>query len=224
MATTFKTLELKCQGCGRQVQVDAQLAGRKTACSLCGEVIRVPSSGRAPAREPARPAIERDLEAEAHLVALAIWQRIGCMLGLVFVAWTFMTLSALSGVPAGFVAATVALPLAISVAYGALGFFLIKYNQVARVLTAALSGLGILATVVGGLSLASVIPLGFHTAVMVVLLRERSVALCTPEYRERVARTPGESVPWARSPFFYIPALLLLIALAFVVAGPMVLR
>lgn len=223
MATSFKTLELKCSGCGRQVQVDAQLTGRKTSCPLCKEVIRVPSSGRAPAPEPARRTIQRDLSAESHLVALAIWQRITCMLGVVFVGWTLMSLSGL-GAPAALVGAAVALPLAVSVACGALGFFLMKYSNVARMLTAALSAFGILATVLGGPSLASVIPLGFHTAVLAVLLSDRSAALCTPEYRERVARTPGESVPWARSPFFYIPALLLLIGVAFVAAGPLLLR
>jgi hypothetical protein len=218
--TTFKALQVECPGCGRQETVDVQLLGRKTACSLCREVIRVPGSDPAPFRAATPPTVRRDLEAEAHLVALAIWQRISCLACVVFAFGTFMALATTGSAPAALVLAALAIPLAFAVVCGLLGFYLMKYDNVARVITAAMSGLGILWTVGGDPSLASVIPLGYHAAAMIVLLGSRSAALCTNEYQQRVACTPEQAVPWARSPFFYVPVLLIVLALAFAVAAP----
>lgn len=207
MATTLKTLEVKCPGCGRQTQVDAQLAGRRMSCSRCNAVTRVPAA------RPATPAVQRDVDAEAHVVAMAVWQRITCMLGVIFSAWTFMSLTSLAGAPASLAVAAIALPLGVSVCYGALGFFLARYHHAARLITIVLSIVAILGTVLTGPSLLSVIPIGYNAAMIVVLLGERSAALCTTEYRQRVERTPGVSVPWAASPFFYLPIVMFVAAL-----------
>jgi hypothetical protein len=160
----------------------------------------------------------RDAGMEAHLRAIAIWQRISGLLGLLGCG-LLLVLGAAGGVPGGALGAALLPVLLVAAATLALGQGLWSYWAAARWVMLALQvlpilgGLHGLATLPGALKLAALLQLAWPVAVGLVLLSARTAAICTPEYRALVARTPRVSVPWPFSPFFWIPALLLGLAL-----------
>lgn len=244
-------IEVTCPRCGRAARVEGALAGRKTSCDLCQEVIRVPATAASltvapeaasvatelapvapmpPGRPhdarfapPARPVSDaRDLEYERHLVALAIWQRVWCVLGLIAAGLIFVTTSrvgAAFGAPVSLAVKAAAWPFVFAVTSGALGHYLARYHHAARLLTVLLAGASALLALRAGLGPVTLLQVAFDVAVILVLMNPRSARLCTPEYHEVVARTPGVSVPWWSSPFFWIPALMTALVLFVALLG-----
>lgn len=199
--------------------IAAQVAAPGPAENLPDSLFEPPAAHRrsravtpAPMRESSSSS--RDLETEAHLVAIAIWQRVWCVLGLIFAFALYkltVSLSAHFGMTAPGALRVVAMPVLGALASGALGHYLARYHAPARLLTVGLAGLTVAATLWSGISFLSIVSCLFDVAVIVVLVNPRSVRVCTPEYRDEVARTADVSVPWASSPFFWIPAVLTLL-------------
>lgn len=156
----------------------------------------------------------RDVEVEAHLRAMSLWQIGSSALG------------ALGALGLGVAGLTAHAPvtallvlvgglLALSAAGGALGYFLWTYHAPARLVWLALTGLaclGNLTQLVAAPGVAAklivMIAMAWPAAMFLVLVGPRAGHICTPDYRALVRRTPTVSVRWYLSPFFYLPILI----------------
>ena len=158
-----------------------------------------------------RPATLRDPSYERHIVAIGGWNMFAGVL------------SVLACVVGALLhpAALIALPIALAIF--AVGYGLNRYSNVCRWLTVGLAGLSLLSSafaVLGGESLLSVgLNVAWNVAIIAVLCSARASGIFTPKFRNVVARTPGVPVPWWSSPFFWIPAVVLLLALGLLVLG-----
>lgn len=172
-----------------------------------------------PQRGERRSAAPRDLDMEAHLRAIAVWQRIGGLLTLIAVGLA-SALAATGGVRPGVVALGLLPLLLVGGASLAVGQGLWLYHGWGRWTLVVLNAVGLLNGLYGlfaGQRLGGLLQLGWVGATLAVLLSARAAQICSAEYRERVARTPGTRVRWYASPFFWIPAVVLGLALAAVV-------
>lgn len=179
---------------------------RGSRCAVC----RQERSGR---RAP------RDLAGEAHVRALACWQMVPGSLGVLLNLIAAALLVALA--PPQVASATVlplllvALPIC-ALSFG-FGYCLWRYHNWARWVTVILSGLALLggvSSLLGGINaytfLGALIGAAWHGSVINVLVSKPH--LFEPAYRE-AALNSRRPVPFWTSPFFWIPALVFLIAL-----------
>jgi hypothetical protein len=111
-------------------------------CDLCGSA--------APGADPTKVALggQRDLIMEAHLRALALWQRVGGVLLAVAALWLIGTSLLTSSSPGDFGGTVAALAMFVAVfcivlAAGSfvIGHFLARYSNVARILAGVLTAL-----------------------------------------------------------------------------------
>lgn len=164
-------------------------------------------------------AAPRDLDMEAHLRAIAVWQRIAGLLALLASGLLFFASSAGGAPPALMLVALLPLVL-VGGASLAVGQGLWLYHAWGRWTLVVLNAVGLLNGLYGlvaGHKLGGLLQLGWVGATLAVLLSARAAQICSAEYRQRVARTPNASVRWYASPFFWIPAVVLGLALAAVV-------
>src|SRR5581483_4372628 len=225
-----------CEQCGRSVTSNSLM------CDLCGSA--------APGADAAKVALggQRDLIMEAHLRALAIWQRVGAVLMAVAALWLVGALAMagsrlgqFSGFIGGIGAVMAAIFLAMAVGSWVLGHFLSRYSNGARitagVLTSISLGWQVLSTGFamfarpsyayddygsryGGYGmhhssgagmwavLSFILIVIWMSSVLWALFNRRSSKICTPEYRDIVAKTPELAPSTLKSAFFIIPAAL----------------
>lgn len=162
-----------------------------------------------------KPPAGRDVRQEEHLRAIAVWQRIGGLLGLIGSG-----LMLVMGVASGAGAGAVILPLflgAVAAAALAVGQGLWDYRAWGRWAVTALQGLpllgGAFALLSGSGVLGPLVQIGWAAAIVAALLSERTSAICTDGYRARVERSPQVTIAWWTSPFFFVPAALLVLGL-----------
>ncbi|RMG13449.1 MAG: hypothetical protein D6731_12080 [Planctomycetota bacterium] len=164
--------------------------------------------------EGPRPSREgRDPGHERHVIALGVWYRLLGLLGVLA--------AALCGVLLGPPAALLALPFGVCLA---VGVGLSRFHPAARWAAVVLAGLGILRSLVGlaggdlFAALGALSVLGWNAAVVALLVLGKTGELFTPRYRALVERTPTVRVSWWTSPFFFVPAGLILLTLVLAAA------
>jgi hypothetical protein len=206
--------------------IDAQAV----ACPFCQQPAGVKAGTREGVKEAAA---RRDLAMEAHVTAIALWYRIGALLGgvglvLVLVS-TIGSAGRIRSEMMVIIVVVLALCLGLVVLMYLLGLHLGRFSNTARIIALVLTLLGMAGSVLQ-MGMASVLsvgspyskgpPLGPSVAMHLVslcwsaaylwaLYNRRAVALCTPEYIEGVSRSPGVRPPTYGSPFFWAPFILL---------------
>lgn len=158
----------------------------------------------------------RDLDMEAHLRAIAVWQRIGGLLGLLG-GGLLVFAGAAGGAPPGLLLLGALPVILVGGASLAVGQGLWLYHAWGRWTLVVLQAVGLLNALYGlvaGHKVGALLQLGWVGATLAVLLSARAAQICSAGYRQRVARTPNASVRWWASPFFWIPALVLGLVLA----------
>ena len=237
-----------CEQCGRSVTSNSLM------CDLCGSA--------APGADAAKVALggQRDLIMEAHLRALAIWQRVGAVLMAVAAVWLVGALALSSsrfGQFGGFIGGVgtvmAAIFLAMAIGSWVLGHFLSRYSNGARITAGVLTSISLAWQVVstgfalfarpsyaydeygsryGGYGhssgagmwtvLSFLLIVIWMSSVLWALFNRRSSKICTPEYRDIVAKTPELVPSTLKSPYFIIPAALtgFVLLLALVVILP----
>lgn len=180
--------------------------------------------GEAPRKKRSGTGLRRDPDWERHVRGIAFWPM---FTGVVCLAGTGVGAVAvlMSALPLRFVFAFVLSMLAVSALHGAYGFFLWRYNGVARVLHLVVSGamtaLGMIALIqVPGVAMkiVTLLELAWPAATFAVLMDPRAGTICTAPYRTLVRRTPNVRVAWWTSPFFYVPIVLTLFAVIMIVS------
>lgn len=228
------TRAIKCIYCGKLHPANAP------ACPHCGhksakEATGVKLCGSCGAGNPADAptctkcgfdllgaSAERYLTMEAHLSAIAMWDRICGVLGGI----ACILLGVLQGVVL-FVAVFMA---ALFAGLYLLGHFLAKYSNTARIIAVVLQGLWLVgnviqlmllmgvigsdqggrhravaeAGVVGGV-VGVLISVAWNVAILWVLFNQQSAAICTPQYQRVVYESPDVKPLTYSSPFFYLP-------------------
>ncbi|MCO5170340.1 MAG: hypothetical protein M9894_28725 [Planctomycetes bacterium] len=206
---------VECGQCGKRGRVSA--GARRVRCTGCGETLSVeraqaPAVARPAAREPGRDALDH----ERHVRAIAVWYRI---IGLLLMIATLLTAApAILGGGRLMLALVVPAVLVggLGAAHVALGQGLFTYRPWARAVALALLALGSLATLASlaqGEVLRGLIGLAWSGAVAWALACPAGTTIFTPDYARAVERTPDARVAWWTSPFFYVPAALLGLAL-----------
>jgi hypothetical protein len=195
------------------------IAAEAPQCPYCSADLR---PGAAP--RPQRPAA-RDLVMEGHLRATSIWYRIhGVLVALASILILIGGAAMLGAgrqaegakLGGGCMVGLAVLMVAIGAAVFALGHFLWKYINGARItagVLTALGSLGIVVNLIGALKEpATLIVIVPQAAWMVALLwlffNARSAEICTEEYRRRVTTTSDQAPKVYSSPFFWIPLIL----------------
>ncbi len=242
--------KVKCPKCAAILVVSAAEASQKP-CPFCAETIQAAAKvcpfcksdlapGAARRRERADDESRRDLDMEGHLRAIALWYRIGGVLIAVAGLVAAFALPALMGGKAGAAGAGCVVAVLIGmVGLGAgsyaIGHFLWKYSNAARIVAAVLTILGMLSNVIqvagpamgagrpgqgaadmiGGL-----IGIGWSIALLWALFNARSAAICTPPYASSVMRTPHLQPSALGSPFFWMPFLIAVIFVAIALMAP----
>lgn len=183
-------------------------------CRHCGESL-VEGGGKADGRK-------RDVAHECHIRAIAIWYRIaGLLVGLMALATGLLMFAGGGARAAGFVMVMSGFLLALAAASYAIGHFLFNYSSGARIAALILSalsvGLNLLQIVAAGFKLPMVMSNGlsiaYTCAVLWAIGGSQGGAICTASYQQLVARTPDVKVPFWTSPFFWIPAGMLVLGL-----------
>ncbi len=204
-----------CRACSNTIEDEAQV------CTVCG-------AARPRAGSLRGAAASRDWGMEAHLRALAIWYRLGGVLAvIVALIFGFKGGGAMSGAgPLAQLGIALAVLMGLlGAAYCVLGELLARYWNAARIISAGLTILqmvGNLYSMVsapgGGSIVGGLIGLAWYGAIAWALLNGRSSAICTAGYRDLVARSPSLKPPTFKSPFFWIPLVLICLGIALVVA------
>jgi len=202
-----------------------------TACSQCGAP-RSPTamSGVGETVDPLPAADYRDLTMEGHLQALALWDRIAGILlvigGIFFLVGTSSLHSRTGDNIIGRLLESLGIFAGIAfflfaVAYYALGHFMARYDNVARIINGVLcaigAGLNLLSScgnmassrsggggVIGG-AIGAMIVIAWSAAKLWAYFSPRSATICTDSYRELVARSSDMKPRTYSSPFFWIP-------------------
>lgn len=174
-------------------------------------------------------AIERrDLAMEAHLQAIGAWYWIAAALwillagGLVVFFNDSVPAEAQRMMKAGMITGVVG-----AAASYALGSYLMKYSEGARIAAGIAAGLTLLMTIAaivrpgGALAQGNWARMVWATlfaawcaALLWAFFSRRASVVCTEEYRAIVKATPGERPPVFRSPFFWGPFILVGISMA----------
>lgn len=224
---------IRCPGCMEAVSdTDRECPSCRTAlfkrCPYCKEEIRASAVKCRHCSEDLSPSAapgggRRDLRMEGHISAIALWFRVGplAIVGLVMIA----TLS-FGGGPSADALPVLILPIAILAGFYAVGHFLSRYANGARITAMILLGLWPVFQFLSISSMASrsnryggpessflciqmAIVLAMALPPLIVLAMGKSAQICTEEYRRIVERSPGEKPFTYSSPFFYLPAGLL---------------
>jgi len=167
---------------------------------------------------------KRDLQAEAHIVAIGIWQRIsgvlmialGGIFGIAMMAGAFAGPGRNKG---GMIIAVLlfgAIFIGISVLYYMIGVSLMKYANWARIAMVVLFVLGVLRVVVTIDVCGAITTIGYGGAQLWALYGERGGRVFSPGY-QRATRNDRRPVPWAQSPFFWLPFVLIALSVVLVV-------
>lgn len=180
---------------------------------------RVDSNPYAPpsAKVESRPSREtrgRDLAAEGHIQAIAVWGLIqASLVGLA--GLVMFGLGAASGQPVALVGAVV---LAIGAFFIWQGLALKRYQNWARWVTGVILGLGMLGGVASVVMtsdvIGNVIGLSWQAANLWALFGLRANRVFSPS-----SRSDGRGVAWWASPFFYLPFVLLGLGLLLVLVA-----
>jgi hypothetical protein len=168
----------------------------------------VANGAHAPWRKAESLGPERLIGMEKHIKAIGIWYRLVGVLG----ALACIVAGALTGSVVSLLGLVFCLPPLF------IGHYLTKYQNWARWTVVVLTGLGsalnIGSVLFAGAAAAGVVfPLLWNAAVLVVLLNSASAGIFTADYRNEVARTPGVSVPFWTSPFFFVPVAIFFVGL-----------
>ena len=165
---------------------------------------------------------KRDLVMEAHLQAIAIWYWIAaaaCVLlagGLVLFFKESLPADAQRMMKAGIVMGILG-----AVTSYALGSYLMKYSEGARITAGIMSGLTLLMNIAavarpgGALSqgnwgrlVSTTLAAGWCVVLLWAFFNGRSSIVCSEEYRVIVKATPDQKPETFRSPFFWVPFIL----------------
>jgi hypothetical protein len=157
---------------------------------------------------------------EAHLRAIAIWYKIGAVMGALSILGLLMAQND-GKIPGEYVAGLkvgVVMIAAFSVFSWMLGHYLAAYSAGGRIVARLVTFLSILMNVFGlvrpggGLDQFKWGKIGLHVCfiawllmVAFILRNARTADICTEEYRALVKNTPGQTPPTFRSPFFLMP-------------------
>lgn len=171
---------------------------------------------------------KRDLAMEAHLQAIAAWYWIAAALwimlagGLVVFFNDSVPADAQRMMKAGMVVGVIG-----AAASYALGSYLMKYSEGARISGGIAAGLTLLMTFVaiarpgGALAqgnwarmVSATLAAGWCAALLWSLFNRRASIICTEEYRAIVKATPDERPPIFKSPFFWAPFILAAVSMA----------
>jgi len=179
-----------------------------------GRVTPSPSAALGIADVVSRVPAQRDLRMEAHLSAVAIWFRVWAHLGAGLVA-LILVLSIWAGTwrgSAGFRTfgwTGVVLGL-LFVALGALGYFLARYGNDARLISSVIALLFFVYSVRQVYrvrevwdALLSLMTFVSAAALTWLCLNRRAARICTDDYREQAGRLPAPVRFSLRSPFFW---------------------
>ncbi|MGE0711898.1 MAG: hypothetical protein AB7N76_03035 [Planctomycetota bacterium] len=213
-------------GWSDQAQAAKPTRQRQVPCVECGGLFpgdgmlcKECKRGKRTKRANLRPA--RDLAGEAHVRAIAFWQVLGGGLGTVgaLLATALLLTRGVMGMAFAPMILVAALP---AVLVFAIGYGLWRYHTWSRWLNVALSGLALLGTCVGLVSqfalptlLGALINVLWHGSMIWVLVTKEHIF--TPDYREAAHRS-HRAVPFWSSPFFWIPAALILICVLAAIA------
>jgi hypothetical protein len=209
-------IEFDCRGCGRPGRVPRAWAGGRVRCAGCRQPIRLPSERTAGFRpDPGtasfgrirRRLLPRDPQHEAHLRAIAGWyQAIGLLGALVLPVFT----------------RELGLQVSVLAVLGAVlvwftGQLLWRYREAGRWGSACLAVGFTFGVAVGAVehalvpgALAVLASGGWAAATVWALFGRAGGDVFCPAYREAVEHGGDRRVPWRSSPFFYLPAGLLL--------------
>jgi hypothetical protein len=202
-----------------------------STCSQCGAP-KSPTafSGVGDIVESTPDSDYRDLAMEGHLKALALWYRIGGGIAFFFGLWMIIAGGGSSshgsglGRALGEVAFVIGIVIVLASAGGfVLGHFLGRFANGARITAGVFGAIGmasqLLNTCVGTFAgrrgpnvaalFSGVLSLGWSAAILWVLFNNRSSEICTPRYRELIARTPDMKPRTFQSPFFWVPLIII---------------
>jgi len=210
----------RCSACEREVR------SNPIACDLCFTA----RPGMDP--ELGRLAGQRDLIMEAHFAGLGLWMRVGGLLMAAVGLWIGIgALVAARGPAMGIVvfgAFYGVLLLGMGGGLFALGHFVARRDDAARIVAGVFTALGLALQLLGWAAavfllhalawrgadpartslwelLGQLVYLAWSASVLWLLFNRRAAALCTLRYRELVARTHLIRAPWHKSAFFLLP-------------------
>ena len=211
------------------------------SCNACG---LARSDGGGPGFAAGESAADwRDLAMEGHLRAIAFWYRFSAVLcvpaaaGLMIFGGSLEGSSGLGAMAGTLLMVVGVIVLCCAVGSYLLGHFLARYANGARITAGVFTSIGLGMNVLsacGGAALmsaghrgydvgsgvgnlfGSLISIGMSLALLWAFFSKRSAHLCTPQYRELVAKSPQLKPRTWTSPFFLVPLILIII---FVVIG-----
>jgi len=154
---------------------------------------------------------KRDIAYERHLRAIGIWSVLGGILCFGLVGLMLLALPAMGGAPMQLLAILGGMCL-LGSGYISSGVGLWAYQGWARIMTLALTAIGIAINLIQLVAQPGNIPNGlgvlfgiaWAVAILATVGSSRASRICTAQYRAKVAKSRA-SVPFYTSPFFYVP-------------------
>lgn len=220
----LREVSLRCPECGEMAE------GGAAVCSFCQAPMGKP---RKQAHKAASdPSAGRDLQMEAHVSAIALLYRITALLGgVVCLMLLISTVAAGERMWARMSGILIILMVVIAVIgllVYALGHFLGKFSNAARIIAMILGLVGLVGNIFSiGLAIITgmdprvtgmpplpltilmhVLSMGWGVAILWALYNSRAASLCTETYIQRVASSPDVKPPTFASPFFWLPFIL----------------
>jgi hypothetical protein len=157
-------------------------------------------------------------------VAIGIWQRISGVLmialgGIFVLAMMAGALAGPRGPQAGMVVGFIiggVILLGLAALYYQIGVALMNYRDWARIAMVVLFALGVLRVILTIDVCGAVTTIGYGGAQLWALYGQRGARVFSPGYAQAV-RGDNRPVPWAQSPFFWLPFALIALSLVLVV-------